>query len=82
MQRSSCVNCHLDGQMDRRMDGSPPSSPTVVQGLGGAGGCVQGPHHLHSPGCAGAPLWTLLQHAGDPRLQRGEEMRWGAEVGC
>lgn len=34
--------------------------------------CLQGSYHLHSPGNAGAPLWTLLQHIRDPRLQRGE----------
>lgn len=47
-----------------------------------AGGvCMQGPHHLHSPSSAGIPLWTLLQHAGDPGLQRGDEMKRGHSSG-
>lgn len=43
--------------------------------------CVQGPYHLHSPDSAGSPLWTLLQCTGDPRLQKGDWMRWGAQLG-
>lgn len=37
MQRSSCVNCHLDGQMDRRMDGSPQVVPQWCRSWGGLG---------------------------------------------
>lgn len=39
-----------------------------------------GSYHLHSPDNAGSPFQTLLQHAGDPRLQRGDWMKWETQL--
>lgn len=69
------------------MVGQPPHGVGRHVCRGGGvrpGGTWAGPHQLHSPSSAGAALGTLLQDAGDTRLQRKAEMWWGGptQVGC